>query len=63
MRFWVTFEYLVPVQHSGQPTCVRKLAPFQGADNRALMLELGYKEPEINQYVRDEILHQPNPDD
>ena len=52
-----------PVQHSGQPTCVRKLAPFQGADNRALMLELGYKEPEINQYVRDEILHQPSPDD
>jgi hypothetical protein len=42
---------------------VRKLAPFQGADNRALMLELGYKEPEINQYVRDEILHQPSPDD
>jgi len=28
-----------------------------------LMLELGYKEPEINQYVRDEILHQPSPDD
>jgi len=52
-----------PVQHSGQPTYVRKLAPFQGADNRALMLELGYKEPEINQYVRDEILHQPSPDD
>ena len=52
-----------PVQHSGQPTCVRKLAPFQGADNRALMLELGYKEPEINQYVRDEILHQPSPGD
>ena len=52
-----------PVQHSGQPTSVRKLAPFQGADNRALMLELGYKEPEINQYVRDEILHQPSPDD
>lgn len=52
-----------PVRHSGQPTCVRKLAPFQGADNRALMLELGYKEPEINQYVRDEILHQPSPDD
>ena len=52
-----------PVQHSGQPTCVRKLAPFQGADNRALMLELGYKELEINQYVRDEILHQPSPDD
>jgi len=52
-----------PVQHSGQPTCVRKLAPFQGADNRALMLELGYKEPEINKYVRDEILHQPSPDD
>ena len=52
-----------PVQHSGQPTCVRKLAPFQGADNRALMLELGYREPEINQYVRDEILHQPSPDD
>ena len=48
-----------PIQYSGKPTCTRILAPFQGADNRELMLELGYKDPEINQYVRDEILHQP----
>jgi len=48
-----------PVQYSGKPTPTTKLAPFQGADNQELMLELGYKNTEINQYVRDGILHQP----
>ena len=48
-----------PVQYSGKPTRTTMLAPFQGAHNRELMLELGYKDGEVNEYVRDEILHQP----
>jgi crotonobetainyl-CoA:carnitine CoA-transferase CaiB-like acyl-CoA transferase len=48
-----------PVQYSGKPTPTKKLAPFQGADNQELMLEMGYKNTEINQYVLDGILHQP----
>ena len=32
-----------PVQYSGKPTHIGILAPFQGANNKDLMLELGYK--------------------
>jgi crotonobetainyl-CoA:carnitine CoA-transferase CaiB-like acyl-CoA transferase len=48
-----------PVQYSEELPRITTLAPFQGANNRELMLELGYKNTEINQYVRDGILHQP----
>ena len=49
-----------PVQYSQELACITTLAPFQGANNRELMLELGYKDLEIDQYVQDQILHQPN---
>ena len=49
-----------PVQYSQELPHITTLAPFQGANNRELMLELGYKDSEIDQYVQDQILHQPN---
>ena len=49
-----------PVQYSQELPRITTLAPFQGANNRELMLELGYKDSEIDQYVQDQILHQPN---
>ena len=50
-----------PVQYSEEFSPITTLAPFQGANNRELMLELGYKESEFDQYVQDQILHQPIP--
>ncbi|GIT19755.1 MAG: CoA transferase [Dehalococcoidia bacterium] len=35
--------------------------PVSRANNRELMLELGYKDSEFDQYVQDQILHQPIP--
>ena len=49
-----------PVQYSKESPLMKTLAPFKGANNRELMLELGYKDSEIDQYVQDQILHQPN---
>ena len=48
-----------PVQYSEDFSPITTLAPFQGANNRELMLELGYKDSEFDQYVQDQILHQP----
>ena len=48
-----------PVQYSEELSPITTLAPFQGANNRELMLELGYKDSEFDQYVQDQILHQP----
>ena len=50
-----------PVQYSEELSPITTLAPFQGANNRELMLELGYKDSEFDQYVQDQILHQPIP--
>ena len=50
-----------PVQYSEELPRITTLAPFQGANNRELMLELGYKDSEFDQYVQDQILHQPIP--
>ena len=50
-----------PVQYSEEFSPITTLAPFQGANNRELMLELGYKDSEFDQYVQDQILHQPIP--
>ena len=50
-----------PVQYSEELSPITTLAPFQGANNRELMLELGYKDSEFDQYVQDQILHQPMP--
>jgi len=50
-----------PVQYSEELRPITALAPFQGANNRELMLELGYKDSEFDQYVQDQILHQPIP--
>ena len=50
-----------PVQYSEEFSPITTLAPFQGANNRELMLELGYKDSEFDQYVQDQILHQPMP--
>ena len=50
-----------PVQYSEELSPITTLAPFQGAHNRELMLELGYKDSEFDQYVQDQILHQPIP--
>ena len=50
-----------PVQYSEELPHITTLAPFQGANNRELMLELGYKDSEFDQYVQDQILHQPIP--
>ena len=49
-----------PVQYSQELPRITTLAPFQGPNNRELLLALGYKDSEIDQYVQDQILHQPN---